>query len=594
MKTIIISQNGKEISRFIPQARTTVIGRSPSCDVVIRTKHVKPYHFLVEWIGEGSYDPEKGMWTIIDLSQRVSSERHGEGAVLSSQSVNLGIFEFKIIVDSLAESSLIRGALSRKIEELRDTNQPLTSSASVLEVIYYRKDIEAIINIRHFDRQKYPAVGFPNLPQFKYVWPTEGMALGALISGGEKTPFQVFNRGQEVTALLAGANGRLEVKSSDFITIETEEFEYHLRMVTPVYIKAVPFAWLRDATIRAVLILTISTVGLAYWMQQQPPKEKLVTIEPPRVATVEVKELSPAEELIETPPPVPPEVEATPAETEPVQEMKVAAPSARPAPPIPMKSADKETKASAPSVKNVDKTVKTQLGLNTPAPITNVNQVGLLGKLKGGRKGEKVSADMIINKGVVSDTASGSSGFVVAQPPAGEIGHGKKGGGSHNTNSLAGASTTLKNSGVVDGKSAGALAIAGGVGKYSSGLSLGGKEGEAESAGSAGDGNTMDVVGGLDKEAIRRALRENRRAVRACYENALLSRKGLEGRITLRWRISPQGPVETIFVQTTTMNLASFENCVLSVVKGITFPVAPNKLPTTVIYPFVFQGKNAK
>ena len=71
MKTIVVSEKGKELSRFIPTGRSTLVGRSPSCDVVMRSKSVKPVHFLVEWVGAGEFDPNLGLWTVVNLKEKL-------------------------------------------------------------------------------------------------------------------------------------------------------------------------------------------------------------------------------------------------------------------------------------------------------------------------------------------------------------------------------------------------------------------------------------------------------------------------------------------------------------------------------------------
>ncbi len=590
MKTIVVSQKGKELSRFIPTGRSTLVGRSPSCDVVMRSKAVKPVHFLVEWVGAGEFDPNLGLWTIVNLKEKSKTDRDvGEGLVLSNQSIASGVFEFKIVEDELAESQIRRGVLTRAVEEIKDTEGNSKSPGTVAEVIYFRKDIEAITNVRHFDKRNSPVLIFPSLPLVKFSWLEQMPGVGFLENQGEKKDFQIYNRGQEITRTLDDKGKKVEVRTSDFITIETNEYEYYVRLVPPVRVEIIPLAWLRDPMVRALLFLLLLLCLMAGYMALRPPEAVKEPEPPPRIATIQVQDL-----VVKPPPPPPP---PPPRETPPAESKKTTVTETKT--PAPKKSFQtekvtaKETKASAPSVKNTTKAEKNRAGLNSPAPVTNVNSVGLLGKLGGGKRtGEKVSADLIVNKGVVSDTATGESGkIVVSQPPAGEIGRGR-GGSAKGDNSLAGASTTLRNNGVTDDNSVGALGMTGGKSKYSAGMKLGGGEGASggSSSGLSGDG-TMEVAGGLDKEAVRKALAENRRAIKTCYETALLSRKDLEGRITLRWKISPKGPVETIAVQSSNVNLPSLENCVQKVVKNIVFPQAPNHLPTTVIYPFVFQGK---
>lgn len=590
MKTIVVSQKGKELSRFVPTGRSTLVGRSPSCDVVMRSKAVKPVHFLVEWVGAGEFDANQGLWTIVNLNEKAKSERDvGEGLVLTKNPIETGVFEFKIVEDELAESQLRRGVLTRSVEELKDSDDNSKSLGTVAEVIYFRKDIEVITNVKHFDKRNSSILIFPSLPLVRFSWPDQMPGIGFLENQGEKKEFQIFNRGQEITRNLDDKGKKVEVRTADFITIETSDYEYYVRLVPPVKVEVIPFAWLKDPMVRTILILLLMLCLVAGYMAIRPPEPVKEPEPPARIATIQVQDL-----VVKPPPPPPPPpvVEAPPT----VSKKTTVTETKTPAPKKAFqteKIVAKETKATAPSVKNSTKAEKNRAGLNSPAPVTNVNSVGLLGKLGGGKKtGEKVSADLIVNKGVVSDTVSGESGkIVVSQPPSGELGRGR-GGSTNGDNSLAGASTTLRNNGVTDDTSVGALGMTGGKSKFSAGMKLGGGEGASggTSSGISGDGN-MEVAGGLDKEAVRKALAENRRAIKTCYETALLSRKDLEGRITLRWKISPKGPVESIAIQSSTVSLPSLENCVQKVVKGILFPQAPNKLPTTVIYPFVFQGK---
>ena len=183
----------------------------------------------------------------------------------------------------------------------------------------------------------------------------------------------------------------------------------------------------------------------------------------------------------------------------------------------------------------------------------------------------------------------------------GTIGRSK---GKVDPNALAQASTTLSGVSKVDGGSAGAIAMAGGKSRFSSGSQLNGLQGAGgsgagnaagtgtQSSGSGFDrGEAMSAVGGLDKDAIRKALRENRRAIANCYETALLTKRQLDGRMTFRWVISIEGSVTSIKLQNSEIQMPTFESFVESVIKAIKFPQSPNKSTTTVIYPFAFQGK---
>ena len=107
------------------------------------------------------------------------------------------------------------------------------------------------------------------------------------------------------------------------------------------------------------------------------------------------------------------------------------------------------------------------------------------------------------------------------------------------------------------------------------------------------DGSTTEVSGGLDKDAVRQAIRENQVQIRACYERALseASKKDFSGKISYFWKISPQGDVVESRLTYSDFKMPTFENCVKRIIDRIIFPKAANKQSTFVKYPFIFQGK---
>src|SRR5687768_8327936 len=110
MKTVAIFNNGREIEKFQLTKPTLFIGRSPTCDVILRAKSVRPLHFVLEWVGEGEFDAEKGFWSIIDISLSQKKESSsGEGLILGPEGAAFGPFEFRHTKDELAESYLKKG-----------------------------------------------------------------------------------------------------------------------------------------------------------------------------------------------------------------------------------------------------------------------------------------------------------------------------------------------------------------------------------------------------------------------------------------------------------------------------------------------------
>ncbi|MFZ4405118.1 MAG: AgmX/PglI C-terminal domain-containing protein [Pseudobdellovibrionaceae bacterium] len=592
MKTIVISRKEKELARFRPDRRSNLLGRSPSCEVVVRNKGIEPVHFLLEWIGEGEFNAEVGFWTILDLSKSSKNSKNkssGEGLVLSKNAVLVEDIEFKIVEDELAQSNLRKGILKRTIDELNANEVIRFGAVSCLEIVYFRKDVERVVNIRHLQKQDIHLMNrpFPHLPLINIFWSEMNNGLPIIENKNENSDFEIFNRNDDLTDNFKNKSKKIDMKSSDFISINSKDFSFYLRLVPFVEITPEKFLWLKDPILQSFLFVAIIATVFGFWMGNLPAPISEPPLPPERIATVEVSQ--PVLQEVAPPPSV--DVIKNDIVDKPIEK-----PQEKIKEEIQIQNESKKDKvAAAPSLKNSEKSIKNKAGLNNPAPVKDVNTLGLLAKLKGGKKSNQtVSAELALNKGVVSEVATGDSGFVVSQPPAGVLGSGKKGGGDGADNGLAAASTTLQNSQAIDKNSVGALAVGKGTSKFSSGTQLSGLEGAGAGRGDKNLGSesgSMDVAGGLDKEAVRAALKENKRAITNCYETALMSKKELEGRVVLKWQINPDGKVDTIAIKASSLNIPSLENCITDVVKGIIFPQAANRLSTVVTYPFVFQGR---
>lgn len=99
------------------------------------------------------------------------------------------------------------------------------------------------------------------------------------------------------------------------------------------------------------------------------------------------------------------------------------------------------------------------------------------------------------------------------------------------------------------------------------------------------------VNGALSRETIRRVVRRHHNEVKFCYERALQSNPGLEGRVTTRFMISPSGAVVGSSVIGSTLNHAETESCVRNVLTRFTFPSPDNGGMVSVTYPFTFSSR---
>ncbi len=125
----------------------------------------------------------------------------------------------------------------------------------------------------------------------------------------------------------------------------------------------------------------------------------------------------------------------------------------------------------------------------------------------------------------------------------------------------------------------------GGTGGYGSGVGvLGGKK-------DVDIGITSSepmVMGSLDKELIRKVIHANRGQIRYCYESQLNRFPKLNGKVAVKFIISPTGSVSTSSVAQTTVGNAELEACVAGRVRTWTFPKPKGGGVVIVTYPFIF------
>jgi TonB family protein len=95
--------------------------------------------------------------------------------------------------------------------------------------------------------------------------------------------------------------------------------------------------------------------------------------------------------------------------------------------------------------------------------------------------------------------------------------------------------------------------------------------------------------GRLAPEEVQRVVRSQFKAMRTCYERALVKTPALEGRVAVKFVIDPTGAVSSATSHpSTTMPDAAVVDCVLGVFKTMKFP-APAGGDVSVVYPFDFR-----
>jgi TonB family protein len=98
------------------------------------------------------------------------------------------------------------------------------------------------------------------------------------------------------------------------------------------------------------------------------------------------------------------------------------------------------------------------------------------------------------------------------------------------------------------------------------------------------------VGGSLDKEIIRRVIRQHLNEVKYCYEQELVRAPALAGRLVVGFTIAADGRVITA-VSEVSMGQPRLESCVLGAVRRWSFPKPGHGGGLTIVrYPFVFTA----
>jgi hypothetical protein len=92
--------------------------------------------------------------------------------------------------------------------------------------------------------------------------------------------------------------------------------------------------------------------------------------------------------------------------------------------------------------------------------------------------------------------------------------------------------------------------------------------------------------GNLDKEIIRRIVRQHLNEVRFCYEQALPRKPSLAGRVVTQFTIAGTGKVLVSALQSSTLGEVSVESCIVAATRRWLYPAPTGGGLVTVSYPF--------
>jgi hypothetical protein len=93
---------------------------------------------------------------------------------------------------------------------------------------------------------------------------------------------------------------------------------------------------------------------------------------------------------------------------------------------------------------------------------------------------------------------------------------------------------------------------------------------------------------GIDKDVIRRIIRQHHNEIRSCYNQGLTKNPNMQGRVAVMFTIGPAGTVPQAAVSENTLGDRDVANCVASRVRRWTFPKPFGGGTAMVTYPFAF------
>jgi|GEM_PF-2025315 len=102
---------------------------------------------------------------------------------------------------------------------------------------------------------------------------------------------------------------------------------------------------------------------------------------------------------------------------------------------------------------------------------------------------------------------------------------------------------------------------------------------------------TTAIASHWGRHSIVQVIRKNVAHFKRCYEQALKSRPGLEGRVVMSFAIQAAGDVAEARVKSTTLQAPEVEACLLRHFQALRFPAPPQGKPVRVTYPLKFAHK---
>jgi len=251
--------------------------------------------------------------------------------------------------------------------------------------------------------------------------------------------------------------------------------------------------------------------------------------------------------------------------------------------PDPGKASDLRPSDQNKKTNIVSSTIKQGGTVNTGKPAASaqsetrdVSKLGLLSTFGGKGTQNQLSKAYSGSGELIGDAAkatgfSGSNEDRAGENLGGRLKDVGAGGKGTSTFGIAGVGTQGKGTGTFGGGT-------GGIGKRGRvDLNIGDSE--------------ADFEGTIDREAIRRVIRENIKLFENCYNQALRRNSDAYGKIEIQWNIEERGRATSTVVRSNSVGDKPMGECLARVIRGLTFPEPPPNQIAQVTYPFVFAAQ---
>ncbi len=575
LKKLRISKSKLEILNIYPNSPLVLIGRSPLCDEILRAPGIQPVHFLLEWLGEGEFNPSSGEWTIYDVSKlnhhtenQSSSSALSDGILLTEQSQTIGDFQFSWYEDRIAEVQLDKGLLSENLMRSSYSDEPAIKNNPklALEIVKVNRNDNFVTDIDHVFLGDSCLIRTAISPEIRIHWKLQSQNVNLSFLKEPESSYTI--KGEQIDL----KNSPVEM--NNVYRIFFQESEYYFRLVHRIQIPAVPLEIFKDHFFKLLASIFVISI-LLFWVIYSFVSLQVIDnkSEEPRIVKLKTIDLKPA------PPPAPPAAIEKPQEvTSEVQ--------------VPQNTNKVEEKQQPqPENKPVPKTVKNIHAPKAPAKEKNVGSLGLLAKLKKSQTNDNSNSQALaktLNDNVAASQNTG--GVLLKTSKEASLDANSLKSKTNNSNDLESASTNLNGSKELTDGNNKALVSDKGVDSSQFSASQGQQNGKRDFS----EGNKLgqdgeSVSGGLTKQQVSDSIAEHRREIRTCFESALSVRNNLNGVVSYQWSISADGSVTSIKIKSSETGSNLLESCVMQVIREIKFPKAANGQSTVVIYPFVFK-----